>query len=158
MSRWQKKEDNSSIDFDTLEMILGEIVETLDTANLDFTKPFKIGFTLVLDSEGYVNVKEFGIVSASQLSDSKKDQPLVEMIDFGEELVAAVELNGLSSRDISIKILNNKIIVSSKSSKKFSKSIKFPCPIDKSSIKTEFNNNVLEIRIKKQKIEPPAKA
>jgi HSP20 family molecular chaperone IbpA len=158
MSRWQKKDDNSSIDFETLEMILGEIVENLDTANVDFTKPFKIGFTLILDSEGYVNVKEFGIISASQLSDSKKEQPLVEMIDFGEELVAAVELNGLSKRDINVKILNSKIIVSSKTSKKFSKNIKLPCPVDKSSIKTEFNNNVLEIRIKKQKIEPRAKA
>lgn len=150
MTGWKKRKSaDYSIDFETLEDIFSEMLEEFEKDGVDFTKPVKLGFSLSLGTDGCIRVDEFGMLSESNLEDNKKDEPLVEVIDLGKELLVVVETTSLPESDIDVKVLESSMIVTNHNSKKFLKKVHFPCKVHGNAVNTNFNNGVLEIRLPK---------
>ena len=152
MGQWiKRKSDDYGIDFDTLEELIGDMIDAMEINDVDLTKPMKVAFTVSLDSHGCVKVNEYGIMNEKQTVKQKKASPLIEMFEFGDEITAAIELNGFMQKDFDVKLLETELLVLTKSPRKIIRRFELPCRVDRQTLRTDFNNNVLEISIKKQK-------
>jgi len=153
MAHWKKRAiEESAIDFETMENILSDILDTFETAETDFTKQFKVAFTCSLDEDGCVQVDDFGFLG-EQLKKSGAPEPLVEIIEFKTEILAVVDATNLPTKDIDFKVSGNSLELAEKKSKKFLKKVLFPCNVNAESVRASFNNGVLEIRLSKKKNE-----
>jgi len=151
MSLWKKRKyEDYSIDFETMEEIFEELIDLFDEKELDFSKPLKLGFTVSLDEKGNLKINEFGLLKEKKAKQKKKDEPFVELIDFENEFLVVVQTTTFSPEDIDIKVLDHALIISKHESKKFLKKLIFPDKVRTDSVKTEYNNGVLEIRLKKK--------
>ncbi|HLC92393.1 MAG TPA: Hsp20/alpha crystallin family protein [archaeon] len=148
---WKKRStEESQVDFETMETIISDIMDTFETDTVDFTKQFKIAFTCSLDGEGCVRIDEFGFLG-EELKKKMDSEPLVEVIEFKTEILAVVDATNLPRKDIDFKISANSLLLSEKGSKKSLKRIEFPCNVNEESVRASFNNGVLEIRVAKKK-------
>ena len=154
MTLWKKRKfEDYSIDFETLEEIIEELIfESFNAEELDFTKPLHIGFTLSVDDNGKPRINEFGILKQELQSEVKKteEEPLFEIIESGEEFLVAIEVNDHVKNDLTIKVLDTSIVVSSNKSKDFLKKITFPKKISRKSLRTSYNNGIIELRVRKK--------
>jgi HSP20 family molecular chaperone IbpA len=150
MAIWKKRNSHeTSIDFESMEEILEEILETFEEDDLDFSNPLKVGFSISLDSSGCLKIDEFGILK----SDEKKhcpSEPLIDLIESDSEMMVAFETNSLSPDEINIKILDYCTILSDSRTNRIIKKVYFPCRVKESTAKTRYNNGILEIRIRKK--------
>lgn len=150
MALWRKRRfDDYEIDFEVMEEMIGDVLDTFQQEAIDLTKPLKICFSVSLDEEDFLKIDEYGILNEQPLQ-KKQEEPLVDLIDLGSELVVVVETNNLPAQDIDVKILDHAMVISNTKSRKFIKKIGFPCKVKQDSIKTSYNNNVLEVKLAKR--------
>ncbi len=150
MSVWIKRKDNDAIiDFDALEELLADLLDSTDLKGIDTTKPIKIGFSVKFLRTGETKILEYGVAGEKSCKSQRKDKPLVEMMDYGNELVTVIEMNCMPKEEFSIKAKKREIIIFSKKTGKILKKLHLPCHVDCSSLRADYNNNVLEIRISK---------
>ncbi|GAG14483.1 unnamed protein product, partial [marine sediment metagenome] len=80
-------------------------------------------------------------------------QVLLDIFDEGEYLNIIMELPGVKAEDILFKLEDKKITISASSiSKKYHEEIDLPAEVDTKSFHNSFNNNVLEIKLKKAEL------
>tara|TARA_Y100000310_G_scaffold57396_1_gene52601 strand:- start:9912 stop:10394 length:483 start_codon:yes stop_codon:yes gene_type:complete len=151
MVQWKKRKstEDQEIDFETMEELFEELLETFHENELDFSKPVQLGFTVSLDAKGSLQINEYGLLKEKK-SEVKSDVPLVDLIEFPKEFLIVVETNTIPIKSIDIKVLDYALIISSHESKKFLKKVIFPAKVDEGSLKTTLNNGVLEIRLTKK--------
>ena len=150
MAMWKKRRfDDYDIDYDTLEELLSDVVESLQTNQIDLTKPLKVSFTAMLDRDGFLRVKEYGIIE-QESHQKKTEEPLVDVIELENEIIAVIETSNLPVQDVSVKVLDHAIVISNQHSKKFMKKIALPCKVKQGSLRTSYNNNVLEVKLEKR--------
>ena len=148
---WRKrKTDDYGIDYESLEEIISEILDSFDEKDIDLSKPLKVGFSLSLDEKGYIRIDEFGVLKGEEASEKKPEAPLVEVIDFEKEVLVVVETASLKDNDIDVRVNGNEMIFSNHNSKKFLKKVSFPCTVKEETLKTNYNNGVLELRLSKR--------
>ncbi len=151
MVQWKRRaQEESVIDFEMMESMLSDMLDSFETTEIDFTQQFKVAFTCSLDADGCVRVDEFGFLGEG-LKKKQPEQPLVEIIEFEREILAVVDATNLPRKDIDFKISGSSLVLSEKGSKKFMKQVTFPCIVNEGSVRTSFNNGVLEIRLSKKK-------
>ncbi|MEM4261910.1 MAG: Hsp20/alpha crystallin family protein [Candidatus Diapherotrites archaeon] len=150
MSVWIKRSnEDAKIDFEALEELLADMLDSTDLKGIDLSKPIKIGFSVKFTRTGEVKILEYGVVGEKLSNSQRKNKPLIEMMDYGNELVTVIEMNCMPKEEFAVKAKKQEIIVFSKKTGKILKKLHLPCIVDCSSLKAEYNNNVLEIRIKK---------
>ncbi len=150
MALWRKRRfDDSDLDYEAMEEMLAEVLDSLEAEVIDFSKPVKVAFSVDIDSEGFLRVNEFGLMEESAPR-KKEEEPLVDVIDMDNEIMVVVETNTLPARDIDVKVMEQAMVISNQRSKKFIKRIPFPCRVNHGSVRTSYNNNVLEVRLAKR--------
>jgi len=78
------------------------------------------------------------------------EKPTVDIFDEEDYLSVVTELPGVKAEDIIFKLENKKIAISASSiSKKYHQEIDLPAEVDTEDFSKAFNNNVLEIKLKK---------
>ena len=78
------------------------------------------------------------------------EKPTVDVFDEGDYLSLIMELPGINAEDILFKLENKKITISASSmNKKYHEGIDLPVEVDTEGFSRTFNNNVLEIKLKK---------
>ena len=150
MVSWKKRGGNDSqIDFETLEDIIADMLESFPANQIDFSKPLKLGLSLSLDEDGCIRIDEFGLLK-DEKSSQKKDELLYEVIQFEKEVMVVLETGQFDEKNLEIKLLGDSVYVSNKISKKILKRIHLPCEVEHASAKQTLNNDVLEIRVSKK--------
>ncbi|MCR4335984.1 MAG: Hsp20/alpha crystallin family protein [archaeon] len=150
MVQWKRRNiEDQEIDFETMEELFEELLETFKEDELDFSKPVQLGFTVSLDDKGSLQINEYGLLKERK-SEIKNEVPLVDLIEFPKEFLIVIETNTIPIKSIDIKVLDYALIISSHKSKKFLKKVIFPSKVNEDSLKTIFNNGVLEIRLTKK--------
>ena len=80
-------------------------------------------------------------------------QVLSDIFDEGDYLNIIMELPGVKAEDILCKLEDKKITISASSiNKKYHQEIDLPVDVDREAFSKAFNNNVLEIKLKKAKL------
>ena len=157
MAMWKKRNSNDySIDFESMEEILEEILETFEEHELDFSQPLKVGFSISMDQSGCLKIDEFGIIKQAE-KQQKQQEPLIDIIESNEDVMVCVETNSFPPEEINIKVLDYCAIISSSRTKKLIKKVYFPAKIKENSVKTRYNNGILEIRARKKQNTSKAK-
>ncbi len=150
MALWKKRRfDDCGIDYESMEEMLAEALDGLGAKEIDFTRPVKMGFTVMLDNDGFLRLNEFGLLSEEK-AEKKTEEPLVDVIDMDNELMIVIETNNLPAQDIDVKVMEQSMVISSEKQKKFIKKIAFPCKVKHASVRTSYNNNILEVRLPKR--------
>jgi len=78
------------------------------------------------------------------------EKPIVDMFDEEDYLSVVMELPGVGAEDVVFKLENEKVTISASSmNKKYHQEIDLPAEVDTEGFRKAFNNNVLEIKLKK---------
>jgi HSP20 family protein len=119
--------------------------------------PHYYGVRIFIGPDGVPKVEEFGNIKKGKFGKpilSDEIEPMVDVIDHGDEIWIVVDLPGVSKENIKVSATEDKIYLKAEGeSRKYSKEIEVPSKIDPDSVKASYKNGVLEIKVKKKKEE-----
>ncbi len=145
-------------DFDKLEDMIDQLMENIinseDFAE-NFDKPIVFGLSMKFDETGKPFIEEFGNIQNRKSNDlaEKEVEPLVNVLESKTETILTVELPGIKQGAINVQVVSAKNVEISAldSDKSFFKRIILKKPVVKKSLKSKFNNGILEIVFKRGK-------
>ena len=118
-----------------------------DMENLGGTGVKTYGYTVYTDSDGNRQVREFGnAVDGQDAQRGPAGGPLMD-ISLEEGVVRViVEIPGTAKEDIALECTKNTLSVSADAGqKRFAETLALPCDVDPDSVRSEYNNGILEV-------------
>ncbi|MCE4619921.1 MAG: Hsp20/alpha crystallin family protein [Desulfurococcales archaeon] len=116
-------------------------------------KPIVYGVRITIGPDGVPRVEEFGNVKLSKVGKPivrEEMEPLVDVMDVGDEIWVIAELPGVSKEKIKVKATENKVTIKAENDRKYYKEIELPAEVDPDTAKASYRNGVLEIKLKKK--------
>ncbi len=115
----------------------------------DAPNPFIMGFSVGIGPDGkpiFNRIEKPGQV-VEQDPGSFVREPLVDIMDQGDELLVIVEVPGVEKEEINLKCTKKELRV--RAGKKFQKNIPFPTDVIPKQSKAKLKNGILEVRVPK---------
>ncbi|AHC51262.1 heat shock protein Hsp20 [Sulfolobus acidocaldarius SUSAZ] len=153
--------------FDLFDELIKEIEEEFERFEREFERygteeggkrfgPYIYGFRVTVGPDGKPIIEQFGNVKSYKGKPliSEEREPLIDVIERGEEVRVIAELPGVDKNNIKIKIIEGGkklIIQASGEDRKYYKEIDLPTEVDDKSAKASYNNGVLQVVLKKLK-------
>ena len=131
--------------------------------------PLVYGYSISIGPDGKPVIQEFGNIKPTQrpqtfgseqrdLTPAEAREPLVDIINEGEQIRVVAELPGVSKSDIKTTIADDKLTIQVQSpTRKYYKEVQLPTTVDPDSTKASYNNGVLELLLKQTKPKPKGK-
>jgi len=131
--------------------------------------PYVYGYSMTVGPDGKPVIREFGNVKPSRrrgmfgipeakLEPIEAREPLVDVVDDGENLRVVAELPGVEKKDIQMKCAEDVLTISVDTpSRKYHKEVELPSAVDPDTSKATYNNGVLEVVLRKTKPKPRGK-
>lgn len=131
--------------------------------------PYVYGYSMTVGPDGKPVVREFGNVKPSRrpgmfglsvpkLEPTDTREPLVDVVEDGENVRVVAELPGVEKKDIQMKCAEDALTISvSTPSRKYHKEVELPSAVDPDTSKATYNNGVLEVVLRKTKPRPRGK-
>jgi HSP20 family protein len=144
--------ENPIINPDELNAVISKLIKELSSNQNLFnaSKPFSYGLNIRVDSNGITVTNALhGGTPQQQPQKAKELEPLIDMIDRGEELVLLAEMPGAEPDSISVSSDSSTIAISASGRHNFSKIIQLDSHVDPRKAKARYNNGVLELILKK---------
>lgn len=110
------------------------------------------GFSINTMSSGKPFVQTFGNVRNSPEGPkvNEEREPVVDVIEEGENLVIYAEMPGVSESDIQVELSEDMLEISANTARrKYRKEVHLPIKAESGSMQTQYNNGILEVRLKK---------
>jgi len=101
---------------------------------------------------GIPRVRSFGNIRRTERGPVAHEvrEPLVDVFDEGDVLLAIAELPGVEEKDIRIEVHGDLLKLSTTTKgRKYAGELQLPCPVDETTVKSAYKNGVLEIRLRK---------
>jgi len=119
--------------------------------------PYVYGFRVTIGPDGKPIVEEFGNVKTVKGKPmiSEEREPLVDVVDKGDEIRVVAEVPGVNKDSIKVKVVNGEklIVQATGEDRKYYKEVELPAKVDEKSAKASYKNGVLEVVLKKVKTE-----
>jgi len=154
METWIKKQHFGKfpIDFEELEYVIGELVEEIiDTGKIDYQKPVQLTFNLKFDKNKNVHIEnignKFSVKTQKQIA---KEENLSDISESSRYVVLTLELPFMKESEVDLNVLENKLIVASRSKNVFRKEFLLMSHVEPKIVKTIFKNGILEVVLKKK--------
>lgn len=115
--------------------------------------PYVYGFSVTIGPDGKPIVEEFGNVRrvGKRPIISEEREPLVDVIEKGDEIRVIAEVPGVDKNNIKVRINDNILtITAQEGDRKYYKEVELPAPVDENSAKANYRNGVLEVILKKK--------
>ena len=134
--------------------------ETPEGGKVREVGPIVYGYSMTIGPDGKPNIREFGNVKSpfagrglfEQPSISSEREPLVDISSTDKEVKVIVEMPGIKKENIKINAYENSLeIISDDPQRKYHKVIDLPLEADIETVKSIYNNGILEIVINKKK-------
>lgn len=159
-----KKKKSMDDIFDYFDDIIREIEKEFEEMEKEFFKnaakgeaktfgPYVYGFSVTMGPDGKPIVEEFGNVRrlGSKPVLSEEREPLVDVIEKGDEIRVIAEVPGVDKNNIKVKVNGNTLIVTAQEGdRKYYKEVELPAKVDENSAKANYRNGVLEVIFKKK--------
>ncbi|MCE4601633.1 MAG: Hsp20/alpha crystallin family protein [Desulfurococcales archaeon] len=155
--------------FDVFDEIMREFEEEIREIEEEFMKfvregrtevrgPYYYGVRVTIGPDGVPRVEEFGNIRrrAGRPVITDEIEPMVDVLDYDNEVVVVAELPGVDRDKIKVKVKDNKLIIKAEkpeNKKKYYKEIELPAKVKPETAKASYKNGVLEVRIEKEKKE-----
>ena len=134
--------------------------ETPEGVKIREVGPIVYGYSMTIGPDGKPNIREFGNVKSpfagrglfEQPSISSEREPLVDISSTDREVKVIVEMPGIKKENIKINAYENSVeIISDDPQRKYHKVIDLPPEADIETVKSIYNNGILEIVFHKKK-------
>lgn len=138
-------------DFDSMQRRFEKMFSDLSDGN---SKTY--GYTMYQGPDGIPHVREFGnaVNEFSPRLGTSRD-PFTDVTRNGDEVFVTVEIPGVRKEDIVLEGNGSSLKVSvDAESKRFDKTVALPCEVDEDSFSAEYNNGILEVRMKAKEAAP----
>src|SRR5215208_5101101 len=154
---------------------LGKEYQTSEGAKVHEVGPLVYGYSMTVGPDGRPRVKEFGNtkslfgsrgISSARAATSGKPltageiEPLSDITTTDKEVKVVVEMPGIDKKDIKISAYDSSVQISTadKAQRKYRSVIELPPEADIQTVKSTYNNGILEITFKKkEQTKPKAK-
>jgi HSP20 family protein len=128
--------------------------------------PIVYGYSMTIGPDGKPNIREFGNVKSSfigsrgffeqQPSISSEREPLIDISSTDKEVKIVAEMPGIKKENIKINAYENSLeIISDDPQRKYHKVIDLPPETDIETVKSTYNNGILEVIFNKKKQTKP---
>lgn len=142
--------------------------ETPEGGKVREVGPLVYGYTMTIGPDGKPVVREFGNIKSPSRgglnafgmpSISSEREPLSDVSTTDKEVKVVVEMPGVSKENIKIQAYDNKVEITSNDPKrKYHEIVDIPPEADIETVKSKYNNGILEIEFKKkQQTQPKGK-
>ncbi|HYY71308.1 MAG TPA: archaeal heat shock protein Hsp20, partial [Nitrososphaeraceae archaeon] len=140
--------------------------ETPEGGKVREVGPIVYGYSMTIGPDGKPNVREFGNMKSpfsgrggfyqQQPSLSAEREPLVDISSTNKEVKVVVEMPGIKKENIKINVYENSLeITSNDPERKYHKVIDLPTEADIETVKSTYNNGILEVIFNKKKQTKP---
>jgi HSP20 family protein len=139
--------------------------ETPEGGKVREVGPIVYGYSMTIGPDGKPNVREFGNIKSpfagregfnQQPSLSAEMEPLVDISSTDKEVKVVVEMPGIKKENIKINAYPNSLeITSTAPERKYHKVIELPTEADIETVKSTYNNGILEVIFNKKKQTKP---
>ncbi|MEM0053342.1 MAG: archaeal heat shock protein Hsp20 [Nitrososphaeria archaeon] len=152
--KWFDVFDEFEKKFDDLLDEMSKYLDTIDVEKKEreIEGPYIYGFSFIIGPDGKPEIGKFGHIRKAYASKSGQNIriPLTDVIERDNQFIILVELPGVDKENIHILAKSGKIhILASSEKRKYKKVISLPKTVDTSSLKTEYRNGILEIKLNK---------
>lgn len=153
--------------FDLFDDLIRQIEEEFERFEREFMRigsegkvetfgPYIYGFRVTIGPDGKPIVEEFGNVRnyKGKPMISEEREPLVDVIEKGDEIRVIAEVPGVDKDKVKVKITDGGtklIIQATGEDRKYYKEIELPAQVDDKTAKATYNNGVLQVIMKKVK-------
>ncbi|MCY0850432.1 archaeal heat shock protein Hsp20 [Sulfuracidifex metallicus] len=150
--------------FDIMDEIMAEMDEEFRRLEREFMRgiskepgdngPYIYGVKISVGPDGTPKIEEFGNVKKMQGKPIVSDQiePLVDVLEKGDDIKVVAEVPGISKDDVKLKIVGQKLVIftSDSAPKKYYAEVELPSEVDENSAKASYKNGIVEITLKKK--------
>ncbi len=152
--KWFDVFDEFEKKFDDLLDEMSKYLDSIDVEKKEreIEGPYIYGFSFIIGPDGKPEIGKFGHIRKAYTSkgDPNIRVPLTDIIERNNEIIVLVELPGVNEENIHILIKSGKIhVLASSDKRRYKKVIPLPKTVDTSSLKTEYRNGILEIKLNK---------
>jgi HSP20 family protein len=132
--------------------------ETPEGGKVREVGPIVYGYSMTIGPDGKPNIREFGNVKSprreffSEPTISAEREPLIDISSTEKEVKIVAELPGIKKENIKINAYENSVeIISNDPQRKYHKVIDLPTEADIETVKSKYNNGILEVIFNKKK-------
>lgn len=111
------------------------------------------GFTVRTGLGGKPVIEQFGNIQETERGPvvTETREPMVDLLDEGDQLVVIVELPGIDEKDIQLQVHGDILEMSASTrDRSYEKEIMLPSSVDSDSLESSYRNGILEIRLTKK--------
>jgi HSP20 family protein len=166
------QEQFTDIDKTKIPKDLVKEYHTPEGAKVREVGPLVYGYSMTVGPDGKPKVREFGnarslfgsrgISSASAATSGKpltagEIEPLSDITTTDKEVKVVVEMPGIDKKDIKISAYDSSVEISTANTaqRKYKSTIELPPEVDTETVKSTYNNGILEIAFKKKEQTKP---
>ncbi|WP_428724058.1 archaeal heat shock protein Hsp20 [Thermogladius sp.] len=133
-------------------------IKELEKRGFKLYGPYVYGFRVTIGPDGKPVIEEFGNVRRvkGRPMITEEREPLVDVFESDDEVTVVCELPGVDKDKISVEVGEDKktlIIRASDTNRKYYKEVNLPTEVDPESAKASYKNGILEVKLKKAKVE-----
>ena len=117
------------------------------------TEPYVYGFSVSVRPDGRPVARQFGNVETGKKRPviKREREPIVDVMTRDSEIVVIAEVPGVDKKDIKLNAADDRLTISVDTERrKYLKDLTLPWKVDPDSAKTNYNNGVLEVRLKRR--------
>ena len=162
----KKRESNggkpiSMNDFNEINKLIASFLEEVAKNFSEFTEqgiingPLVYGFNMRIGPNGEPVIGSFGNIRPSEpkVKFTEEREPLVDVIDSGDNVTVIAEMPGVDKKDIKVSIMPNDLSIDAKDhGRNYSKKIRLTSAIEQSPESAAFRNGVLELTFRKARV------
>ncbi|MCS7107240.1 MAG: Hsp20/alpha crystallin family protein [Acidilobaceae archaeon] len=139
-----------------MEEMMREMMRELErgTGERRFKRgPYFYGMKITIGPDGVPRVERFGNFDVREGRPLIREEiePLVEVMERGDEVVVLADVPGVSKENIHVEVKEREVLIKADAEeRKYYRRVDLPVEVDPKSAKAAYRNGVLEIKMKKK--------
>ncbi len=155
-----EKQLEELMSLDDLEELEDRLPVFRTPSGMEFRAPFVYGYYMTIGPDGKPIIRRFGNVPTreegreseieeieTRREEEATREPVLDVMDFGDEIVVVAEIPGVSKEDIDVSATERRLTIKAKP---YSAKVDLPAEVKPEGAKATYSNGILEVRLPKK--------